>query len=369
MLALLLLSLVPQAEVTRADLARAYTRFEKVYFPAKLEPEKKRALNRAYDEACLAFFGGERKKLLDELERLSVELGAKPEPPAAELAPYDWDGCRTTMLVALSRIEAKGPAMVQALASARARAALLRTQPSPDQLAEFFADRRALATELDREIGSLQRGDDPYRRHTGDLWRVVALQPGELALRIYAPAQAAKDEPLPLVIALHGARGDENMFLDGYGLGRIRALADQQGFLLVCPRTSGEFKPETLEAMLGALALDYPIDEKRIGILGHSMGAGVAARLAAARPERFCALACFSGGPRPDVERLPPAWMRVGAIDQLADPSSLEATAKELRERGLSIDFQILPDLGHTLIVGEALDGAIAWLLGHHRAR
>ncbi len=366
MLAALLLALAPQAEVTRADLARAYTRFEQVYFAAKLEPEKKRALNRAYDEACLAFFGGERRKLLDLLERLSVELGAKPEPAAAEEPPYDWDGCRTTMLVALSRIEAKTPALVQALASARARAALLRTHPSPDSLAEFQADRRKLATEIDREIGALQRGDDPYRRHTGDLWRVVKLAQGELVLRLYAPAQAAKDTPLPLVIALHGARGDENMFLDGYGLGRIRALSDQQGFLLVCPRTGGELKPETLEALLAALALDYAIDEKRIGLLGHSAGAGIAARLAAARPERFCALACFSGGPRSDVQRLPPAWLRVGAIDQLADPAGLEATAKELRERGLPLDFQILPDLGHTLIVGEALDGAIAWLLGHH---
>jgi len=369
MLAALVLMLAPQAEVTRADLARAYTRFEQVYFPAKLEPQKKRALNRAYDEACLAFFGGERRKLVDELERLSVELGAKPMAPEVEAPAYDWDGCRMTMLVALSRVEAKSPAMVQALATARARAALLRTRPSPEQLAEFFADRRKLATELDREIGALQRGDDPYRRRTGDLWRVVALQPGELALRIYAPAQAAKDEPLPLLIALHGARGDENMFLDGYGLGRIRALADQHGFLLACPRTGGQLEPETLEALLAALALDYAIDEQRIGLLGHSMGAGVAARLAAARPERFSALACFSGGPRPGVERLPPAWLRVGAIDQLADPAGLEATAKELRERGLAIDFQVLPDLGHTLIVGEALDGAVAWLLGHRRPR
>src|SRR5260221_14099989 len=118
MWAALLLAPAPQAEVTRAELAHAYTGFEKAYFPARLEPEKKRALNRAYDEACLAYFGGERRKLVDELERLSVELGAGAEPPAPEEQPYDWDGCRTTMLLALSKIEAKGPALEQALASA-----------------------------------------------------------------------------------------------------------------------------------------------------------------------------------------------------------------------------------------------------------
>ena len=39
MLSALLLVLAAQADVTRAELARAYTRFEKVYFAAKLEPE------------------------------------------------------------------------------------------------------------------------------------------------------------------------------------------------------------------------------------------------------------------------------------------------------------------------------------------
>ena len=365
MLAALLLSLLPQAEVTRAELAQAYARFEKVYFAAKLEPERKRELNRAYDQACLAYFGGDRRTLVDELEKLSLALGAQPQAPAAAEKPYDWDKCRTEMQVALGRIQSKGPAFDQALASARARAALLRSKPSPDDLAQFLADRPALATELDREIGALQRGDDPYRRHTGDLWRVVRIGKDDLPVRLYAPVQAASDKPLPLVIALHGARGDENMFLDGYGLGRIRKLADEQGFLLVCPRASAKLTAESVQALVAALELDYAIDTQRIGLLGHSMGAGLAATLAAATPERYCALACFSGGPRGSSERLPPTWIRVGAIDQLADPAGLEAIAKELRARELALDFQILPDLGHTLIVGEHLDGAISWLLGH----
>jgi predicted esterase len=365
MLCALLFVLSAQADVTRAELARAYTRFEKAYFPAKLEPEKKRELNRAYDQACLAFFGGERRRLVDELERLSVELGAVAEPAAPAEKPYDWDGCRTTMLVVLSKIEAKGPALEQALASARARAALLHTHPSPEVLAEFFLDRPKLALEVDHEIGALKRGDDPYSHRTGDYWRVVKLEKAELPLRLYAPVQAAKDTPLPLVIALHGARGDENMFLDGYGLGKIRALADQHGFLLACPRMAGALDPETIAALIAALQLDYAIDRKRIALLGHSRGADVAALLASANPERYCALACFSGGPRGNMEHLPPAWLRVGAIDQLASPEGLESAAQELRERGLTVDFAILPDLGHTLIVGEALEPAVDWLLGH----
>jgi len=241
----------------------------------------------------------------------------------------------------------------------------LRTHPSPDELAQFLVDRRKLASDLDSEIGALQRGDDPYARRTGELWRVVKIEKGELPVRIYAPAQAAKDTPLPLVIALHGARGDENMFLDGYGLGKIRALADQKGFLLACPRTSPDLKPETIEAMVTALERDYAIDRKRISLLGHSMGANVAAHLAAAQPGHFSAVACFGGGPREPVEPFPPLWLRVGDLDQMADIDGLKEIARAMTTSKQSIDFKILPDLGHTLIVGEALEPAIDWLLGH----
>jgi len=365
MLAPFFFTLALQAEVTRAELAQAYKRFETVYFAAHLEPARKRELNRAYDEACLAYFGGERRKLLDELERLSVELGAGPAAAAPEEKPYDWDGCRTTMLLALSKIEGKSPALEQALASARARAGLLRTHPSPEELAQFLVDRRALALEVDGEIGALQRGDDPYAHRPGDLWRVVKIEKSDLPVRIYAPIQAAKATPLPLVIALHGARGDENMFLDGYGLGKIRALADRQGFLVACPRSSSSLTPAAIEALIDALKLDYAIDDQRISLVGHSMGANVAARLAEATPTRYCALACFSGGPRAEAKKLPPTWIRVGAIDQLADPAGLQEAAQVLSKHELHVDFEILPDLGHTLIVGEALAPAIDWVLGH----
>ncbi|MBK7643889.1 MAG: dienelactone hydrolase family protein [Planctomycetes bacterium] len=367
MFAALLLALAPQTSVTRSELAQAYERFERVYFAAKLEPERKRELNRAYDEACLAYFGGEQRKLVDELERMSLALGAQPDAPPPEEKPYDWDGCRMTMLVTLSKLTVTSPAIEQALC-ARARAALLHTHPSPDKPTEFRVDRRALATALDREIGALERGDDPYSRATGDLWRVLRIPEGELPVRIYAPTQAAKDTPLPLVIALHGARGDENMFLEGYGCGRIRDLAEQHGFLLACPRSSGKLTPETIDALVRALGYDYAIDEKRIGLVGHSMGAALAARLASESPGRYCALACFSGGPREDAQELPPTWIRVGVIDQLADPAGMQAIAQKRKERGFAIDFQTLPDVGHTLIVGEELAGAIDWVLGHRRS-
>lgn len=360
-----LLALLPQAPVTRADLARAYQRFERAYAAARLAPEQKRELNRAFDRATLAFFGGQGQAVLDGLEALSRELGAPVPAQSAPEQPYDWDGLRTEMLLAINALAVDGPPLEQAVASVRARANLLRSRPAPTDSAQFLADRPALAREIDGEIALLRRGDDPYRRRVGDLWRVVKLPKGELAVRVYAPALAAKDDALPLVIALHGAGGDENMFLEGYGAGRIRALADQHGFLVACPRVGFGLAPETLDLLLRALVYDYAIDPKRIGLLGHSLGAGIAAGIAAREPARFSALACFSGGPRAASERLPPTWISVGALDPLADPAQLESAARELAGRGLAVQFETLPDLGHTLIVGERLDAAVAYLLGH----
>lgn len=359
------LALLPQATVTRADLARAYQRFERAYVAATLSPEKKRELNRAFDQATLAFFGGQGQAVLDELERLSLELGASAPKPSEPEPPRDWDALRIEMLLAINALHADGPPLEQAIATLRARANLLRNQPSPTDSAQFLADRPALARAIDGEIALVRRGDDPYRRRAGDLWRVVKLEKGELAVRVYAPALAAKDEPLPLLIALHGAGGDENMFLEGYGAGRIRALADQQGFLVACPRVGFALPQEALDALVRALLYDYAIDPKRIALLGHSLGAGVAASLASREPRRFCALACFGGGPRAASPKLPPTWISVGALDPLADPAALESTAHELCARGLVVQFEKLPDLGHTLIVGERLDAAVAFLLGH----
>ena len=60
----------------------------------------------------------------------------------------------------------------------------------------------------------------------------------QLARADYGPRGAAKGKPLPLVIALHGAGGSENMFFDAYGNGKIVDLCRKRGWLLVAPRLS-----------------------------------------------------------------------------------------------------------------------------------
>jgi len=367
MIAGLLLLALQQPAATRADLARSYQRFDKAYASATLEPKRKHELNLAFDRATMAFFLGQGSEVIDELDRLSEGLGALPFAPPPPEPARDWDGLRMELLDALAPLSPKSEALAQALATLRARARLLQSQPSTTSSAQFLADREHLAQELPQELALMHRGVDPYSRRVGELWRVVKLESKELALHLYAPPAAAKDEPLPLLIALHGMGGDENMFFEGYGAGRLRALAAQHGFLLACPRVDFTLSGSTIESLIRALGHDYAIDEKRIYLLGHSMGSGVAGSIAARAPERFAALACFAGGPGSDAQRLPPTWICVGALDSIASPDSLEADAKALAARGLPVRFERVPDLGHTLVVSERLLAAVEFLLGQHR--
>src|SRR5690606_39354128 len=55
----------------------------------------------------------------------------------------------------------------------------------------------------------------------------------------------------PLVIAFHGAGGEESQWLEAYGSGALAKLARERGFLLVAPRTYPLVgKPERMVALL-----------------------------------------------------------------------------------------------------------------------
>jgi predicted esterase len=363
LLTLLAFAAPQQKSPTRLDLARAYVRFEQAYATkqAELEAPRRRELHQAFDRATIAFFTGDGAKVLADLEQLSVELGA-PAPQPAPKDETNYDELRLAALVRLNRIAVEGEPLRLALESAKARAALLVNQPSSNDSAQFFCDRRQLSKDLIREIEALEKGEDPYRRRLGDWWRVLPQEKGNLPARVYAPLAATQNKPVPLVIALHGAGGDENMFFDAYGAGVIKRLADQRGFLAVAPRVSMRFKPDTLEQMLTALRYHYAIDTARIHVVGHSMGAGAAFSLAAAAPERFAAAACLAGGPRGKAERLPPLLVIAGALDPLANVDGLARTSTALQEAGHKVTFERKEDSGHTLLVTEVLPATIDWL-------
>ena len=186
--------------------------------------------------------------------------------------------------------------------------------------------------------------------------------------RLHGPP-AGGGAPLPVVVALHGAGGNEHMFLEAYGAGRIRELADERGFVVVSPATAALARaPEALPALLDAAAERHPIDRTRVYLMGHSMGAGAAWALAERFPELVAGVACIAGGcgggPAPTAPAgLPRLLLVAGELDPIAAPARVEAAAAQARDRGVAAEYWLIPDQGHTLLVGAVLDQVVSWLL------
>lgn len=260
---------------------------------------------------------------------------------------------------ALARLDAlpAGPAVE----ACRGRAGRLLRADLARAASEHLVDLPARMAEVEAEVAAVVRGEDPYRGRPGHLWRALRVGDREVPLRTYAPARGG-DAPRPLVVALHGMGGEENMFLEAYGGGALVRLADAHGFLVASPSTDALMAtgPAGFDAVVEAVAREHAVDRLRVYVVGHSMGGGLAADLARTRADVVAAVACFSGG------RFGPGapLLAVAAERDLVAPGALLADrARRAAERGAPIAVLESPGTGHTLTVGARLPEVVAWLL------
>ncbi len=337
------------------------------------------------DPADRLVAGAQIELCLDEVRaaplRVNLELPEKLAPGAYRLILVGGSGksyprarlyaserplaaVRTENDLALDRLSAESDTLRQALAICRARNALLTDEPSEESSAAFLADPVQLAAELEEEIAALKAGRNPYAARPGEIWRVLGER--STPLRLYVPARlaAAEGSGVPLVVAFHGAGGDEQMFLYGYGAGRIRALAEERGFILACPLTYPFLtSPGLFDELLSALRQDYNIDGNRIYALGHSLGAGATGIIAQREGTPLRAAACIAGGRGwSTAAHSAPALVLAGQIDPLSPIGRLRADAERGMARGLPVEFREIDDYGHTLLVGRVLEEAIDWM-------
>jgi pimeloyl-ACP methyl ester carboxylesterase len=191
----------------------------------------------------------------------------------------------------------------------------------------------------------------------GQAWVTVVTGTGRrVATRLFVPEAAAKGDPLPIVVALHGAGGTENMFFETYGHGAIVERCRERGWLLVAPRSTA-FAGAPVSEVVDALAKIYPVDLARVMLVGHSMGAGQAVGAALREPARYAAVAALGGGGSfrtgAGLKALP-FFVGIGSEDFAL--KGAKDLADDLNQAGVStVIYREYPSIEHLAIVQVAL--------------
>lgn len=357
------------APVTRADLAWRYLAMDAAYATSdstgRLTDSTKATLNRTFDRSTLSFFGGKfavTAAMMDSAITLadpSYRYVRRVLPAGVRIDGAPARVLREALIARLARLDTAGP-LAQPIHAARARAALLVDTISAERSAEFLAEPAQLARAVKTEVAALEKGRNPYVRLVGDVWRSYRGNNGvAIPMRVIAP-RAAASRPAGVLIALHGAGGDENMFASAYGQGVAARLARENGLLFVSLATSPFMTSAVnFDSLMTVLGRDYSLDASRVYVIGHSMGAGAAARLAQERPQALRAVVCLAGGAAVTAAGAPPMLFIGAALDPVIPAVRVKAAATATPTGR----YEERANEGHTLMVRAGVIRGVAWML------
>ncbi len=306
---------------------------------------------------------------------LDVELILEREPRMpvtpgwVTVSPQPFSDFRAAVEEALDR--APGEKSTEVMI-ARSRSGVLADRVARSDLSRWVLDRAAIARDLGSEAASLSVGRNPYYLYHGDFWAELPVKDSLLPSRWYVPTAAAKGEPLPVVIALHGAGGNEHMFFEAYGAGRLTELAERHGFIAVSPLTYSLLADQTLfPALLDVIdSTIAPIDRSRITMLGHSLGAMTTMGIAGQYGDLLAGVVPIAGNGRMmfDATTLP-CRAYAAEHDFVLAASAVRAGVERIRKAqpNARIEFELVKGTGHVLIVNQVLEEAVEWLLNQRR--
>lgn len=188
---------------------------------------------------------------------------------------------------------------------------------------------------------------------------------------------AMGDEPLPLVLFLHGAgeRGDGLTEVVTQGLPKLVERGLPMPFLVLapqCPRYgSWQCELTALDALLQEVCGSAPVDPDRVYVTGLSMGGMATWAMAARYPGRFAAAAPISGGWIPECgSRLAttPVWTFHGEADETVPIAQTEDMVAAVTRAAGAVRFTRYPGVGHDAWNQAYADPELyRWLLSHRR--
>ena len=259
------------------------------------------------------------------------------------------------------------------------------------ELRTFDPERDFAASEA--VAAAVKAGKDPFAGRTGDIRRHYLLETANeiMPYRTYVPKAYNGSKPFPLIIALHGLGGTEDSFFDNYGAG-LPPLAESHGYILATPlgyrvdgsygwglgnppadpatRRTQDFSEQDVMQVLQRMRQIYKIDESRIYLMGHSMGAIGTWKIAPKYPDIWAAIAPISGsGAAATLEKIRsvPEIVVHGDADPTVPVTGSRAMVAKLKELGVEHTYVEVPGGLHSDVVGPSLAAVIDFFDAHRK--
>jgi predicted esterase len=245
--------------------------------------------------------------------------------------------------------------------TARALLALLKSLAAGSTEETDYPGARLLA-EAEQVVAAAAKGERWYdSAKSGQFWLAVPTSEKRTTrVRVFLPPRAANAPKPPLVVALHGAGGSENLFFDGYGDGEIVRQCERRGWMLVAPRLG--FGGAPVAALVDELATRFAFDTTRVFVVGHSMGAAAGTSVVLADPARYRAFAALGGGTNiEDATSLKELPIFVGAGERdFGLPGAKKLHAALVAAGSKRAELRVFANTEHLLVVQDALPEVFA---------
>ena len=236
-------------------------------------------------------------------------------------------------------------------------------------------------------------GKNPFATRTGDFKRHYLLDAASeiLPYRMYVPTSYNGTRAYPLIIALHGLGGTEDSFFEGYDR-KFPGLAEQHGYIVAAPlgyRVDGgygwgignppadattrrlqDLSEQDVMRVLELVRKQYKIDDSRIYLTGHSLGAIGTWKMAPKYPDIWAAIAPFSGSGVPaTLERIKaiPEFVVHGDADPTVNVRGSRTMVAKMKEIGIDVTYIEVPGGNHGSVVAPNFDGLFKFFDAHRK--
>lgn len=215
---------------------------------------------------------------------------------------------------------------------------------------------------------------------------------------LFVPSTYAKDKKVPLVVALHGLGGNPQQMIRSRGLteqaeklgyivaapmgfnsrGWYGALGSGKGFGgkgfgkgADDPENLGELSEKDVMNVLALVRKEFNVDEKRIYLIGHSMGGAGAYHLGAKYPEIWAGLGPIAAAafrPR-NIDKLKNIVVFVvhGDQDTAVKVDSARKCVAKLKEHDILHEYLEIAGGGHGDVIGKGMPKIFEFFEKHAR--